>query len=42
MVRYSEVAPGPEAIVTMALTAPYVIWTIANPGLRIVVEKTAP
>ena len=42
VVRYSEVAPGPEAIVTMALTAPYVIWTIANPSLRIVVEKTAP
>jgi len=42
VVQYSEVAPGPEAIVTMALTAPYVIWTIVDPGLRIVVEKSTP
>ena len=42
VVRYSEVAPGPGAIVTMALTAPYVIWTIADPSLRIIVEKSPP
>ncbi|MBT5859921.1 MAG: protease complex subunit PrcB family protein [Alphaproteobacteria bacterium] len=42
VVRYSEVEPGPGAIVTMALTAPYVIWTIADPGLAIIVEKTTP
>jgi hypothetical protein len=41
VVRYSEVAPGPGAIVTMALTAPYVIWTIVDPGLRIVVFKSS-
>jgi hypothetical protein len=41
-VRYREVTPGPGAIVTMALTAPYVIWTIVDPGLRITVEKISP
>jgi hypothetical protein len=42
VVLYSEVAPGPGAIVTMALTTPYVIWTIIDPGLRIIVEKSTP
>jgi hypothetical protein len=42
VVSYSEIAPGPNSVVTMALTAPYVIWTIADPGFQIIVEKTTP
>lgn len=42
VVRYSKVEPGPNAIVTMAFTAPYVIWTIIDPGVEVIVEKTIP
>ncbi len=42
MIRYREVGPAPGAMVTMAITAPYVVWTLPDPGTPITIEKVAP
>lgn len=42
VIRYREVGPAPSAIVTMAITTPYVVWTLADPGAPIAIEKAAP
>lgn len=42
VILYREVSPAPGAIVTQALTNPYLIRLLADPGVPVVIEKLAP